>query len=70
MKRRYKQLLDQYYEEENEDMKSKLEQQLHKKYGTNKKCIKCRNQLLVSDLKRYKYLCLSCDENFYSIETL
>lgn len=69
MKRRYKQLLDKYYEEENEDKQYKLEQQLHKKYGTNKKCVKCGNQLLISDLKQYKYLCLNCDENFYSFET-
>lgn len=69
MKRGYKQLLDQYYEEENEDKQYKLKQQLHRKYGTNRKCIRCGNQLLISDLKRYKYLCLECDENFYSFET-
>lgn len=70
MKRRYKKLLDQYYEEENEDKQYKLEHQLHNKYGTNKKCAKCGKQLLISDLKQYKYLCLNCDENFYSFETL
>ena len=64
MKRRYKKLLYEYYEEENEDKKNILEQKLYKKYGTNKTCIKCGKQLLVSDLKQYKYLCINCDENF------
>ena len=63
-------LLNKYYDEENEIKKSKLEQRLYEQYGTNKKCFRCGKQLLVSDLKEYKYLCLNCDENFYSFEVV
>ncbi len=73
MKRGYNKLLDSYYkalDEENEELIQELSEKLHKKYGTNKHCFRCRNQLLVSDLKGYKYLCLKCDENFYGFETL
>ncbi len=68
MKRNYKQLLEKYYNAEDEENIEKLKQKLHKKYGTNKKCFKCGSQLLVSDLKQYTYLCLECDENFYEFE--
>ena len=68
MKRRYKQLLDKYYETEDEKARERLKQKLHKKYGTNKRCFRCKSQLLVSDLKSYSYLCLECDENMYSFE--
>lgn len=68
MKRRYKQLLDQYYKTEDEQTRERIKQKLHRKYGTNKKCFRCGSQLLVSDLKQYKYLCLECDENFYEFE--
>ena len=43
---------------------------LFDKYGTNKKCFRCGTNLLKSDLKGYKYLCIECDENFYEFETL
>ena len=66
--KKYIQLLEQYYEKKNE--LQDLEKQLYKKYGTNKKCFKCGKQLLKSDLRDYKYLCLYCDENFYEFETL
>lgn len=68
MKRRYKQLLEKYYNEENEETLKLLKIKLYKKYGTNKKCFRCGSQLLISDLKHYKYLCLNCNENFYGIE--
>ena len=68
MRRNYKQLLEQYYNTNSN--KQNIEQKLYSKYGTNKKCLKCGRQLLISDLKQYKYLCLNCDENFYSFETL
>lgn len=68
MKRKYQQLLEQYYNEQQEDHRQALEQKLYKHYGTNKKCFRCGSQLLVSDLKEYKYLCLCCDENFYEFE--
>ena len=68
MKRRYKKLLEQYYNAEDGETIEKLKQKLHKKYGTNKKCFRCGTQLLVSDLKSYSYLCLECDENMYSFE--
>lgn len=66
MKRRYNQLLDKYYEYKYKQLKDKL----YQKYGTNKRCFRCGSQLLVSDLKQYKYLCLNCDENFYEFEAL
>lgn len=65
---KYKKLLNKFYEEENEVKSRELEKELYKKYRTNKSCTICGNQLLISDLKEYKYLCLNCDENFYSIE--
>ena len=68
MKRKYKQLLDQYYKTEDEEKIEILRQKLHKKYGTNKKCFRCGSQLLISDLKQYTYLCLECNENLYKFE--
>lgn len=68
MKRDYEKLLEKYYSEENEKEKQLLEQELYKEYGTDEKCFRCGNRLLVSDLKQYKYLCLSCDENMYEFE--
>lgn len=70
MKRRYAQLLEQYYNVKNEELRKRVKQKIYQKYETNRHCIKCGNKLLVSDLKEYKYLCLECDENFYKFETL
>lgn len=70
MKRKYNQLLDKYYKADDEVKVKQLKDKLHQKYGTNKRCFRCRSQLLVSDLKEYKYLCLNCDENFYEFEAL
>ena len=63
-------LLEQYYEIDDDIEREKFEQILYQKFGTDKKCFRCGNQLIVSDLKEYKYLCLNCDENFYEFETL
>lgn len=68
MGRRYNKDLDKYYNEENEEKQNEIYQQLCNKYGTNKNCPHCNNQLLKSDLPDYKYLCILCDENFYDIE--
>ncbi len=70
MKRGYAQLLERYYNVKSPELKQKAKEQIYKKYGTNKHCIKCGTQLLVTDLKEYQYLCLKCDENFYEFETL
>lgn len=70
MRRRYNQLLDKYYEEENEDRRKQLKEKIYQKYSINRYCRKCGQQLLISDLKEYKYLCLECDENFYEFETI
>lgn len=70
MKRRYNQLLDEYYKADDEDKIKLIKDKLYQKYGTNKKCFRCGCQLLVSNLKQYKYLCLNCDENFYEFEAL
>ena len=70
MKRRYAQLLEQYYNVKNEELRKRVKQKIYQKYETNRHCIKCGNKLLVSDLKEYKYLCLECYENFYEFETL
>ena len=66
--KKYITLLEQYYYERNKT--HDLEEQLYKNYGTNRKCCKCGKQLLESDLRDYKYLCLYCEENFYEFETL
>ena len=63
-------LLEQYYQEEDTKKRNILKQKIYQKFGTNKKCFRCENQLLVSDLKEYKYLCLNCDENFYEFEVM
>ena len=70
MKRRYNQLLDRYYNEENEDRKNQLKEKIYQKYSINRYCKKCAKQLLISYLKEYKYLCLECEENFYEFETI
>ena len=70
MKRRYAQLLEQYYNVKNKVLQEKVKQEIYQKYATNKHCIKCGNKLLESDLKEYEYLCLECDENFYEFETI
>lgn len=64
----YKKLLEQYYTEDNEDKLKQIEHNLYSKYGIDKKCFRCGSQLLISDLKDYKYLCINCDENFYEFE--
>ena len=61
---KYQKLLEKYYDLQNTVTKKEL----IKKYGTNKKCPECNANLLKSDLKEYKYLCIECDENFYNIE--
>ncbi len=68
-KKSYKELLEKYYKlNENEEDTKEIETELYKNYGTDKYCPRCKHQLLVSDLKDYKYLCLKCDENFYGME--
>lgn len=38
------------------------------KYATSAKCPKCGHYLYTSDLSNYAFVCLKCDENFYSVE--
>lgn len=48
---------------------SEAEVTLNEIYGlTDLKCRKCGSPIYVSDLCSYPYVCLECDENFYSIE--
>ena len=70
MKKTYNQLLEEYYKADDEDRRIKLKEKIYQKYSINRYCRKCGKQLLVSDLKQYKYLCLNCDENFYEFEAL
>lgn len=70
MKRKYKQLINKYYEEENKKSKERIKEKLYKRYGTNKYCYSCHQEVLISDLKQYKYLCLNCDENLFSFEVV
>ena len=49
---------------------SRVKEKIYQKYSINRYCRKCGQQLLISDLKEYKYLCLECDENFYEFETI
>ena len=39
-----------------------------KTFKTNAICPKCGKQLLTTDIPDYAFVCLECDENFYSIE--
>lgn len=64
----YNKDLDKYYNEENEEKQNDIYKQLYNKYGTDKSCPHCKSKLLKSDLLDYEYLCVKCDENFYSIE--
>lgn len=66
----YTKLLTQYYNADNIQIKQDLRHKIHSQYGTDKKCFRCGSQLLISDLKQYEYLCLECNENFYSFEIL
>ena len=61
-------LVEKYLNEKNIIKRYILKRKLFKQYGTNKKCPKCNHPLLTSDLEEYTYLCLNCDENFYSVE--
>lgn len=70
MNEKYNKLLKQYYNENIILKRQNIEKILYRKYGTDKKCFRCGSQLLISDLKEYKYLCLNCDENYYKFETI
>lgn len=37
---------------------------------TEELCPHCRSELFLSDLPQYDYVCIECEENFYSFETL
>lgn len=69
-RRKLIQMLNEYDEETIESKREELKIKLFKKFGTNKKCFRCRSQLLKSDLPSYKYLCLECDENMYKFEAI
>lgn len=36
--------------------------------AVGKKCPKCGEQMFISDLPQYDYVCYNCDENFYECE--
>ena len=65
-------LLEMFENTEDEDFlkKGKIKYEIFDKYGVDKKCVKCGNQLLISDLPEYKYLCFECDENMYEFEAI
>lgn len=65
----YNSLLDIYYNEENKEERKEIAKIIYNFYGVEEKCPRCHNKLFKSDLEDYSYLCLDCDENFYSIET-
>lgn len=65
-RKKLEKMLEKYYKDI--DNNSKIKEKIHKKYGVDKKCPHCGEELIISDLKDYKYLCLKCDENFYEIE--
>lgn len=70
MDNEYNKKLERYEYEDDDSKREKLKEELVKEYGTNKKCPKCGDILLKSDLKEYSYLCLECNENFYSMEVM
>ena len=65
-------LLEMFENTDDDDIlkKGKIKYEIFSKYGVNKKCFRCGNQLLISDLPEYKYLCFECDENMYEFETI
>lgn len=36
--------------------------------AVGKKCPKCGEQMFISDLPQYDYVCYNCDENFFECE--
>ena len=46
-----------------------IKQIIFDEFGVNRKCNRCTNQVLISDIKGYPYLCFECDENLFEFET-
>lgn len=66
-RKKLEKILEEYYNCNEEEMNDRADE-IYKKFGTKKSCPHCGKQLIESDLKDYKYLCINCDENFYKIE--
>src|SRR5699024_4713768 len=46
-----------------------IKQIIFDEFGVDRKCNRCTNQVLISDMKGYPYLCFECDENLFEVET-
>lgn len=46
-----------------------IKQIIFDEFGVDRKCNRCNNQVLISDIKGYPYLCFECDENLFGFET-
>ena len=46
-----------------------IKQIIFDEFGVDRKCNRCTNQVLISDIKGYPYLCFECDENLFEFET-
>src|SRR5699024_8253264 len=46
-----------------------IKQIIFDEFGVDRKCNRCNNQVLISDMKGYPYLCFECDENLFEVET-
>lgn len=66
-RKKLEKILEEYYNCNEEEINDRANE-IYNKFGTGKNCPHCGKQLIESDLKDYKYLCINCDENFYKIE--
>src|SRR5699024_1421232 len=49
--------------------KGEIKQIIFDEFGVDRKCNRCNNQVLISDIEGYPYLCFECDENLFEVET-
>src|SRR5699024_7742564 len=49
--------------------KGEIKQIIFDEFGVDRKCHRCNNQVLISDIEGYPYLCFVCDENLFEVET-
>jgi acetyl-CoA carboxylase beta subunit len=63
-------MLEQLDDTTDAKKQEELKQKIFNIFGTDKKCFRCKSQLLISDLKNYSFLCLKCDENMFNFEAI
>ena len=62
--------LEERFMNESDPLKQgEIKQIIFDEFGVDRKCNRCTNQVLISDIKGYPYLCFECDENLFEFET-